>query len=149
MLSYLISNLIILVFNYKTVNYFIVIMCLFKVERGQKSLIRGYPPAWPFAGLSRTRISPASWFSYCSSFSVMAFKFLNSYLFLVSSYTSRTNIQSHLLPLHWFLQAGLSEPCCWTRSLETALLPHLRARSLCGALKSGVVSLGIVSVTVS
>lgn len=37
MVSYLISNLIILVLNYKTVHYFPVIMCLFKVKRKRLS----------------------------------------------------------------------------------------------------------------
>lgn len=48
MLSCLISNLIILVFNYKTLHYFIVVVYLFKGERGQKSMIRGYREAYCF-----------------------------------------------------------------------------------------------------
>lgn len=94
MLSHLISNLIILVFHYKTVNYFIVIMYLFKVERGQKIPDNGLPWGIAIFRLSLTCISPVSWFS-CS------FKLLSDVLFnfslpicLGSLLYSPRNIQS-------------------------------------------------------
>lgn len=74
MLSCLISNLIILVFNYKTANYFIVIVYLLKVERGKKkkSLTMGYPP-----------VRATSWFisSTHQSCVLLGFKLLFDVLF--------------------------------------------------------------------